>query len=375
MMKPNLSSTTLLRHADVAWLIALGFVGGYVLLHPVSMVIFGLLDPRAAIQNPIHAGWEQILHSFHRGMTAMGFAFGAVGALLAGAFAWHRRRIASQRDQLARQLEASDRNRAELEKQTELLRTKYREVANLEHANRHNTEFVVHDFKTNLACVIGFARLLLEKNERQSDAETRTALERILRQSSGMLSAVNDLLELARFREVVRLRKEETSVRDLLTDAAGDFSLPGQAERVCVESKHLDRETLYCDRRLLKRVLTNLISNALRHNPPETRAVVGAEIAYEHTQIIFHCRDDGRGLSSISSDRIAHILKKWDAESGGDGGSGDSRSLGLRFCTSAVEAHGGMMWCESVVGKGSCFYFCIPLGTRGEEQWMAQTEA
>jgi hypothetical protein len=65
-MKPNINHSPSFRYTDVAWLVVLGFVFGYVLLHPISMVIFGLLDPHAVTQNPIIAGWEQILHSFRR---------------------------------------------------------------------------------------------------------------------------------------------------------------------------------------------------------------------------------------------------------------------------------------------------------------------
>ena len=320
-----------------------GFLFGYAVLHPVSMVIFHWLDPRLAAV-PYREGGAllgPIAHSFRLGMLPMGLVFGAIGALIATFYGFHRLALAAQRDRLA--------------VQARLLSQRNDDLARLERANRRTSQFMAHDFKTALGCVSGFATQLLQRPRLTQDDEVAGALTRIRRQAHRMMGSVTDLLEFARVGERGDPRMEPTFASELLRDAVNDFSLPAHAERISLGEKFLNCPPVMVDPRLLRRVLCNLISNAIKHNGPQTRVRLDAERTESRAEALFSCCDDGAGIAP-------EVLPSIFAEFAGTGGSsGDSTGLGLAFCKTVVEAHGGRIWCESVPEQGARFFFTVPL--------------
>ncbi|HIQ22787.1 MAG TPA: HAMP domain-containing histidine kinase [Planctomycetes bacterium] len=343
------------RWPHLAWQAVAGLLLGYFLLHPLSMVIFQSLDPRLAE----HQGdgghwWAPIFHSFHWEMQPMGLVFGVVGAGIAGTYGYWRLVVAFQRDRLAEELRRNELLRQQLAEQAERLRRSNRQLARLERANRRTTQFMAHDFKTALNCVGGFASQLLEKPSLRDDPEVARALAAIRRQAHRMMGSVTDLLEMARVREGGRPNRRTVSATQLLEEAVEDFSLPAVGGRLTVGPKHRSCPPLEADPQLLRRVLCNLISNALRHNGPRTCVTVDAELAASGAEILFRCRDDGQG---VPEERLSEIFTEFATT--GDSASG-ATGLGLAFCRSVVEAHGGRIWCENLP-RGAQFLFTIPL--------------
>jgi len=322
----------------------LGFLLGYLLLHPVSMVIFRLLDPSygqnmgGMIGNPILG---PLFHSFTIGMLPMGLAFAVVSAIAGGVNGYYRSTILLQRDDLAQQA-----NR---------LTEQNLRLAELEEANRRNTRFMVHDFKNHLACIVGFSDRLLRKEPEEGDEERVQALSRIRRQAYQMLGAVSDLLDFAGLKETYKLHAEEITVSELITESVTDCSIPEHEEQVSVGPMCKQCPPVWGDSRLLRRVLTNLVSNALKHNPAETRVTVDAEAIEGEGKIVFSCRDNGRG---VPAEELSNLFGEFRT---GRTESRDATGLGLAFCKLAVEAHGGSIWCESGEGRGACFLFSLPL--------------
>lgn len=330
------------------------------------MVIFHWLGPSALGKSVL----DPIASSFLGEMVPMSVVFGLLGGLVATAYSYHHSAISNQRDHLAVQLELNERYRAELERQSELLRKQNEELVRLQEANRRSTRFMVHDFKTHLGCILGFSEILLEKCGSSRDTDTTTALERIRRQALQMMGAVSDLLDLARLQNPSRLREEELRVGDLLREAIEDFSLPAHAKQIRLGPKHAGCPAVRGEFGVLRRVLTNQISNALRHNHPGTRVVVDAELRGQSSEVLFSCSDNGRG---IPADILPLLFRDFGAEAGLAMSFG---GLGLAFCKAAVEAHGGRIWCESSEGAGTRFYFTIPASGKegkndGEEKVCA----
>jgi len=332
------------RWRSLAWPAIAGFLFGYIVLHPVSMVVFQWLDPRLAAGLP-HDGsgrvWGPIVHSFQPGMLPMGLVFGVIGALIAMFYACYRLTLTAQRDRLAEQAEMLKRNN--------------RELARLELANRRTSQFMAHDFKTSLGCVAGFARQLLERPHLQEDHDVTNALVCIRRQAHGMMGSVTDLLEFARVREGRGPRMGPTCVAELLHEAVSDFSLPAHTQRITLGDDLASCPCLFADARLLRRVLCNLVSNAIKHNGPDTQVRLDAQVAESRTEILFSCCDDGAG---IPPEALPSIFTEFV---GTNDSSGDSTGLGLAFCKAVVEAHGGRIWCESTPEQGARFFFTIPL--------------
>lgn len=330
-----------------------GFLFGYAVLHPVSMVVFQWLDPRLAAELPHGGGrglWGPIAHSFHLGMLPMGLVFGAIGALIATFYACYRLTLTAQRDRLAEQAEMLARNNEEL--------------ARLELTNRRTAQFMAHDFKTSLGCVAGFAAQLLERPGLREDREVAPALVCIRRQAHAMMGSVTDLLESSRVREGRTLRMQPTCAAELLEEATSDFSLPAHVERITLGDHHTRCPPLVADARLLRRVLCNLISNAIKHNGPDTQVHLDARVAESRAEVVFSCCDDGAG---IPPELLPSLFREFTTA--GDL-NGESTGLGLAFCKTVVEAHGGRIWCEGLK-QGVRFLFAIPV----HEEHATKTDA
>ena len=111
------------------------------------------------------------------------------------------------------------------------------------------------------------------------------------------------------------------------------------------------------DRSLTLCVLINLLDNAVKFTPEEGRITLGVEWTGE--EMLFTVSDTGPGIPPEFRQRVFDRFVRPES-AGGVRGTG----LGLAFCKLAVEAHGGRIWAESEVGKGSSFRFTLPLEAR-----------
>ncbi len=341
---PNGCPGPRIRWLRLAWHAIAGFLFGYVVLHPASMVIFQWLDPRisAAMPNGKAGGFlAPIVHSFRLDMLAMGLVFGAIGALIATFYGYHRLMLTVQRDRLS--------------EQGEMLRQNNEELARLELANRRTSQFMAHDFKTALGCVAGFASQLLERPLVQENREVSNALVCIRRQAHRMMGSVTDLLEFARVRQRGDPQMTRIPVTELLQEVVDDFSLPMHAEQIALGDHHACCPPVLADPRLLRRVLCNLVSNAIKHNGPGTHVSLDCQVDESRTEALFSCSDDGAG---VPPEVLPSIFTEFATTN--DFG-GESTGLGLAFCKAVVEAHGGRIWCDSMQRRGARFFFTIPL--------------
>jgi signal transduction histidine kinase len=184
--------------------VALGMAFGYLVLHPVSMIIFRWLGGStefniSGVQNS--SVMSPIFHSFQFEMLPMGLVFGVVSGTIAAVYAWQRITIIQQRDDLSGQLVLVNQYRSSLEHKAEELEEKNRQLISLEKQNRRSTQFMVHDFKTHLGCILGYSDLLLERKSFGKHTDATLALRRIRRQAHQMMGAVSDLLDIARLEE------------------------------------------------------------------------------------------------------------------------------------------------------------------------------
>ncbi len=348
---PRFEAMYLLRHA------LSGFLRGYVILHPVAMVIFVLLDARQG--SHADGTWSEmvpnaVLHSFQLSMLPMGLAFGVFSAMVAIVHACQKQIITTQRDRLREQLARNDALVQELEHQSHALRDQNDRLLELERMKRRTTSFLVHDFKTQLNCIEGFSTLLLEEHESHSGQTPCRELLSIRRQAQAMLASVNNLLDISRLEDAPTLHKKAISPHQLLESASRDAPLGGRDVAI-----HVDPETRNCpevlvDPKLISRVLINLVCNAAKHNRPGIRVLLGASFTDDGRHVRFFCQDDGQG---IAPDMLEKLFSPYET---GQYPSKESTGLGLAFAKSAVEAHGGRIGCTSNPGNGAYFYFTLP---------------
>jgi signal transduction histidine kinase len=113
---------------------------------------------------------------------------------------------------------------------------------------------------------------------------------------------------------------------------------------------------LFADKDLIKRVIANLINNAVKYTPPKGSINVSIQFDGGSNNFKIQVKDTGDG---IPKDYLGKIFDKFvQVESNKKAKTG--RGLGLTFCKMTVEAHGGKIWVESELGNGSAFIFTLP---------------
>jgi signal transduction histidine kinase len=237
----------------------------------------------------------------------------------------------------------------------------YTDVTVESDVDQMRSEFVSmasHELRTPLTSVHGALQLALTGSGDQLAAEDRELLEISLSSTERLVRMVNDLLDLSKI-EAGRmpLLLAPVDVAALLEQAARGMQgfASTRETRVTVDAREAAVK-VPADRDHLLRVLTNLLSNALKYSPPGSTVVLRARIASEGIE--FSVQDEGPGIPPDHVDRLFRPFSRLGAhERQTTGGTG----LGLAISRAIVEQHGGRIWVECVHPSGCRFAFVVPL--------------
>mgnify|MGYP003709489153 FL=1 len=213
------------------------------------------------------------------------------------------------------------------------------------------TLMLVHDLRTPLSALITRAQMAREYTEENNAEESMDEILRTESLARSLVSMVSSILDVSRMEsDQLPILKDTVSSGELFETALE--SLGRMADAVRVEGP-TDLE-LHCDLDLTSRVLTNLLGNALRYQPPGEP--VRLQISSLERQLEFRVIDLGPGVPEEYQNRI---FDKYAQASGST--RGHTSGLGLTFCKMAVERQGGSIGVSSELGKGSQFWFRLPL--------------
>ena len=243
----------------------------------------------------------------------------------------------------------------------------YRELeqqsAALEVASRHKSEFLrnmTHELRTPLNSILGFSRVLLEREFGELNDRQDEYLRLILSSGKHLLELVNDILDLSKV-EAGRmdLDRSEFVVRECL-----EYCLSMVRERALEQRILLSLEVgpevglLDADCRRFRQVVLNLLSNAVKFTPEGGRVDVRATITGQ--DLVVTVADTGIGVAPEDRERIFDSFEQGARRPAQAEGTG----LGLTLCRRILDLHGGRIWVDSEVGKGSTFGFALPAGSR-----------
>jgi signal transduction histidine kinase len=230
----------------------------------------------------------------------------------------------------------------------------------LEAANRHKSEFLAnmsHELRTPLNAIIGFSEVLLQRMFGELNEKQNEYMEDILSSGRHLLSLINDILDLSKV-EAGRMELELTKF-DL--PLAVDNALTLMRERATRQGISLNRAVderlgdFVGDERKVKQILLNLLSNAVKFTPEGGRIEVKALPGDGSVEI--SVSDTGIGIASKDQERIFEEFRQVGADYSH---KREGTGLGLTLTRKFVEMHGGRIWVESEVGKGSTFTFTLP---------------
>jgi signal transduction histidine kinase len=248
---------------------------------------------------------------------------------------------------------------ANVDRMNDELRRLYSE---LEAASKHKSEFLAsmsHELRTPLNAIIGFSQVLREEmfgsvNEKQAEY-----LDDIVASGNHLLSLINDVLDLSKVEAgQVQLEVGPFSLREALERGVVMVRERATEDGVQLElSADPEVDVVEGDERRIKQVIFNLLSNAVKFTPAGGEVDVSA--ARVNGEVRISVADTGPGIAPEDHERIFEDFQQTETGIEQAGGTG----LGLALSKRLVELHGGRIWLESELGKGSTFVFTLP--TRG----------
>jgi len=242
----------------------------------------------------------------------------------------------------------------ELKQLEESLREKTR---NLERSNEKLEEFshvVSHDLKEPLRTVETFSGFLLEDYEDKLDEEGVDYLKTLKRTSSRMRELINDLLSLASIHMDAK-SFERINTQRMLEEIREDLEIRLRGVNLQVAA---DLPPVKGSRVRVGELFSNLIVNGIKYNDkalPMIRVGWKKDARSNDNSATFFVEDNGIGIESRYQERVFGIFEKLNPRDNYEG-----TGAGLAICRRIVEEHGGTIWVDSEVGKGSTFYFTIP---------------
>ncbi len=214
---------------------------------------------------------------------------------------------------------------------------------------------VSHDLRNPVLGTLMVLKNLLTRSE-ENIAISRSILERMIQSSDRQLNLINSLMEthISEVQGVV-LQRQAVQLLAVVEAAIADLEpLLAQNQAKLTNLVSADLPLVNADPTQLWRVFSNLIVNALKHNPPELLLTINATC--QDDMIYCTVTDNGVGISQQQSDRLFDLYFR-----GRSIGNSVSLGLGLYLCKQIIHAHGGEIGVNSALNTGATFWFTLPI--------------
>ncbi|RMG23965.1 MAG: response regulator, partial [Bacteroidetes bacterium] len=229
-----------------------------------------------------------------------------------------------------------------------------------------------HELRTPLHGIIGIAESIMGQEEEVSREELRQNLGMIAASGKRLASLVNDILDFS------KVRNHDLKLYPRAVDVYTLTNVILRASQWLAKGKPLslnnqlpkDLPPLFADENRLQQILYNLVGNAIKFTE-EGEINVGLAEAYQAGEgklLTLYVSDTGVG---ISEDKREVIFQAFEQVDGSEVRAFAGTGLGLSISRRLVEMHGGQMWVESEMGKGSTFYFSLPIAKEEAGQQLA----
>lgn len=215
-----------------------------------------------------------------------------------------------------------------------------------------------HELRTPISAIKGYIQLILKQKLGEINEEQKKSLEVALRNANRLDHLIQDILDISRLDSgTMRFIPEPTNVKIMIEETV-------ETMRSSADVKHIQINTtveeylpdLTIDQERIKQVIINLLNNAIKFSPDNSN--INVNIRKEQDDISFEMQDFGRGIPKDQHDNIFdafyQVKANEDKRLGGVG-------LGLAISRGIILAHGGRIWVESTLDKGSKFTFSLPI--------------
>jgi signal transduction histidine kinase len=252
--------------------------------------------------------------------------------------------ITMSRKSLVKQVLAREGAEAALVEKTEQIEASNKELESFSYS-------VSHDLRVPLRAISGFSQIILKKEGKRFDEETRRRFQVIMDNAENMGRLIDDLLAFS------RLGRQEVSRTDLDMD---ELIRDTWQELVTI---HPDRKmsltigqmpTASGDRTLIRQVYSNLLGNAIKFTQGMNPAAIEAGCFVQKNETVYYVRDNGVGFDMKYYDKLFGVFQRLHSEEMYKG-----TGIGLALVQRIINRHGGRIWAESEPDKGATFYFSL----------------
>jgi K+-sensing histidine kinase KdpD len=284
------------------------------------------------------------------------FVFVAWGAIVAS-FSAVRRQIENNlrqaRDRLQVELEERKRREDEIRKLNQELAN---QAVELEASNKELESFaysVSHDLRAPLRHVVGYSELLQKQASASLDDKGRRYIQTIVESGKRMGNLIDDLLGFSRIARA-ETKKTAVNLEQLVREVVADLGQETSGRDIAWKIGALP--VCFGDRSMLKVVLVNLVSNAVKFTQTRTQAEIEIGCAEEkQNQAEVFVRDNGAGFDMQYANKLFGVFQRLHRSEEFEG-----TGIGLATAQRIIHRHGGKMRAEGAVNRGATFYFSLP---------------
>ncbi len=279
--------------------------------------------------------------------------------------AWHNSLVKDDKGKITGSLSSgediTEQRRAEeqIQRLNEDLRKR---AADLEEANRELESFaytVSHDLRAPIRHIDGFVGLLEKKTGDKLDKEEAYYLQMVSQSARKMGELIDDLLSFSRMgRLAINLKKVDLDymVHDIVRELRPDC----RGRRIKWQIGRLPQ--VFGDYSMLRIVLINLISNAVKFTKNRKEAVIEAGCREDEKEVIVFIRDNGVGFDQVYAEKIFGVFQRMHQSDEFEG-----TGVGLAIAHRIIQRHGGNIWAEGKPDAGAIFYFSLSKVVKGED--------
>jgi PAS domain S-box-containing protein len=214
---------------------------------------------------------------------------------------------------------------------------------------------IYHDLRSPLSNIVSSLDVFNAMLPKDGDPAFRSLLNIALRSTERIQRLTNSLLDISRLESGQPIvHRVSSSPVTLAVDAIDAVSPVAETKNQVINLKLLgDSPSLMIDADMIRRVLINLLENAVKYSPPDGEITLGAK--FDDQEINIWIQDSGPGISASEQEFIFDKFTRLNPE-----GDQIGFGLGLAYCRLAIEGHGGQIWVESEPNQGARFTFSIP---------------
>jgi signal transduction histidine kinase len=292
--------------------------------------------------------------------SVFAFIYGILGSMTAFAIAILviNRRLATKVELKTRELQESN---IQLQDAAAEIKEQAKQLREADVKKGEFSAMITHELKTPLVSIIGYGSMLLNGKLGELSPRQKEKLQIMYANAERLTALIQDILDVQKLElGEMHLAMKEASTTNIIQESINSLKPQAEAKGVKLTPTNLGRDLrVKCDSGRIIQVLNNLISNAVKFSPNNSKIDIDANLDTDY--LIFSVKDNGKGIPKDRQDKM--FLKFYQVDTSltrKAGGTG----LGLVICKGIVEAHKGKIWFESEEGKGSIFSFSLPLSEK-----------